>query len=277
MAKKDKGKAKKPKIMKQKVKKSLKKTFFEVSAPITSTKIHLYAPSPESLDGKSIKLDLTKSLRGKSLELKLKIKNKSDKLIAEPTSLNLAGSYIRRVMRKGVDYCEDSFFAETKDYNVLIKPFFISRKRVSRTVLRALRENSKKFLLSHLKTREANELISNIMTNKLQKSLSIKLKKVYPLALCEIRVFELIKPLDKKSKEETKKKDKEEKPTKEEVNEDNKDLASPQGVDEARGSLSTAASRRGTRKVEQKLTKIDSSSKDEGEKSPEKKDSNKEL
>ena len=50
MAKKDKGKAKKSKVMKQKLKKTAKKNFFEVEAPITSTKIHLYSDSLETLN-----------------------------------------------------------------------------------------------------------------------------------------------------------------------------------------------------------------------------------
>ena len=59
---------------KTKSKKVLKKSFFEVEAPVTGTKIHLYGTSVEALDGRVVKIDLTKSLRGKSLELKIKIK-----------------------------------------------------------------------------------------------------------------------------------------------------------------------------------------------------------
>ena len=36
-----------------------------------------------------------------------------------------------------------------------------------------------------------------------QKQLSVKLKKVYPLSLCEIRVLEVKNPLEKKEKVET--------------------------------------------------------------------------
>jgi len=207
MGKKNKGKAKKPKVMKHKAKtkKTAKKSFFEVSAPITSTKIHLYAGSPEDLDGKAITLDLTKNLRGKSLELKLKIKNKDGKLTAEPESLNLAVSYIRRVMRKGTDYCEDSFEAETKDHVTSVKPLLATRKRVSRAVLKALRTNAKKAIEAHFKTRETKELFSEIMTNKFQKTLSQKLKKIYPLAMCEIRIFKILKPLEKKKKGDSEK------------------------------------------------------------------------
>jgi ribosomal protein S3AE len=200
-----------PKLMKQKAKskKGVKKTFFEVSAPITSTKIQLYTTSAEDLDGKTIKLDLTKILRGKSLELKLRIKTSEGKIQADPESIELMNAYIRRVMRKGTDYCEDSFETECRDYIVRVKPLLIARKRVSRAILKALRDSAKKTLEAHIKTRSAKEIFQEITTNKLQKQLSLKLKKIYPLALCEIRMFKIIKPLEKK-KEDKKDSEKEE-------------------------------------------------------------------
>ncbi|MFH1425647.1 MAG: hypothetical protein ABIG28_02890 [archaeon] len=201
--KKDKGKAKKPKVMKHKAKtkKNIKKSFFEVSAPVTATKIHLYASSAEELENKTIKLDLTKNLRGKSLELKLKIKKTDGILSAEPESLELAISYLRRVMRKGTDYCEDSFETQTTDFTARVKPLLVTRKRVSRAVLKAIRENAKKHIEAYFKTRTALDLFQEIMTNKFQKQLSQKIKKIYPLALCEIRVFKLLKPIEKKAVE----------------------------------------------------------------------------
>lgn len=178
---------------KPKIKKGGKKGFYEVKAPLVSAKISLYGAGAESFDGKIVKLDLSRSLKGKSFEFKLKITAKGDNLTAEPVSLNLVNSYIRRVMRKGTDYVEDSFVGECKDTKVKIKPFLITRRRVSRAVRRALRETSRKHLEGYLKTRSSKEIFSEIMANKLQKQLFAKLKKVYPLSLCEIRRFEIMK------------------------------------------------------------------------------------
>ena len=175
-----------------KSKKIVKKTFFEVNAPVTSTKIHLFGGSKEELIGKVVKLDLTRNLRGKSLELKMRVKVQDDKLTSEPISLELAGSYIRRMMRKGADYVEDSFEAECKDGKVVIKPFMITRNKVSRAIRKSLRESARKNLTAHLTTRTFEEVFSEITANKIQRELSLKLKKIYPLALCEIRVFRLI-------------------------------------------------------------------------------------
>ena len=189
---------------KKKIKKNIKKSFYEISAPLTSTRIELYASSPEELDGKTIKIDLTKSLRGKSFELKLRIKNKDNSLVAEPESLILVMSYVRKIMRKGSDYVEDSFATSCRDASVQIKPLLVTRRRVSRAILKALRDSTRKQLESHLKTRSTKEIFSEIITNKLQKQLSLKLKKIYPLALCEIRSFEILnqKQIEQKPSEE---------------------------------------------------------------------------
>ncbi|MEK6893253.1 MAG: hypothetical protein AABX07_03550 [Nanoarchaeota archaeon] len=173
-------------------KKISKKTFFEVKAPITSTKISLYGASKQELEGKIISLDLTRSLRGKSIELKLKVKNENDELTTEPVSLELVGSYIRKMMRTGTDYVEDSFIAECKEGKAIVKTFMITRNKVSRAIRAELRDTARKSLEAHLRTRSLQEIFTEILTNKIQKELSLKLKKIYPLALCEIRVFKIL-------------------------------------------------------------------------------------
>ncbi|MBS3089712.1 hypothetical protein J4461_02405 [Candidatus Pacearchaeota archaeon] len=169
-----------------------KKSFFDVNAPITSSKISLYALSPSELNGRIVTLDMTRNLRGKNLEMKLRIQAEGDKLNAEPISIEIMGSYIRRMMRKGSDYVEDSFVTSCKDGQVVAKPFLITRNKVSRSVRNQLRVTAKEYLSGHFTTRTAKELFSEIISNKIQKELSLKLKKIYPLALCEIRIFSLI-------------------------------------------------------------------------------------
>jgi ribosomal protein S3AE len=188
---------------KTKAKKTVKKSFYEIRAPMTATKIELYAGSPEEIDGKIIKLDLTKNLRGKSLELKLRVKNEDGKLTGIPESAQLMTSYIRRVMRKSADYSEDSFEADCRDSVVRVKPLLVTRRRVSRAVLKALRDSAKEFLTKHLKTRTSEEIFSELMANKLQKQMALKLKKIYPLALCEIRMFHIVKGKKPKKAEES--------------------------------------------------------------------------
>jgi len=183
----------------KKAQKLEKRSFFEVRVPMTSAKIYLYSSSADNLVGKVVNLDLTRSLRGKSLELKAKIKKEGEELVGEPISVILAGSYVRRMMRKGTDYVEDSFNAECRDGVVVVKPFMITRNKVSRPIRNKLRMTAKDYVLAQFKSRTAREIITSIMTNKLQKEISQKLKKIYPLAVCEIRWLEVIKTFDEEN------------------------------------------------------------------------------
>ena len=189
----------------KKQKKGAKKKFFPVETQFTSAKVNLYAYAPEDLNGNVIRLDLTKALRGKSFELRLKVNEKNGSLTTSPLSLQLFQGYVKRAVRKGTDYVEDSFETQSKDNLLRIKPLLITRKRVSRNVLRALRELTQKTISAHCQIRDSKEIFDEIITNKLQKILSIKLKKIYPLALCEIRAIHILGDNQKKMPEVHKK------------------------------------------------------------------------
>ena len=172
--------------------------FFEVDMPIINKDTQLYGFDLESLKNKIISYDLTRLLRGKGALLKLKIKIESNNAIAEPIELLVLPYFIRRMMRKGTNYVEDSFSAECKNAQVKIKPFFITRKKVSRAVRKALREKARAELTSYIKNKDTETLFDEIIKSKIQKILSLQLKKIYPLSLCEIRIFKVEKAIEAK-------------------------------------------------------------------------------
>lgn len=170
-----------------------KKKFFEVEIPLTNSSVELLTYSIDSLNKRTIKLDLTRQLRGKSIEVIFQIKVENKKAIATPIKLTLLPFFIRRMLRKNISYVEDSFSAECKNASVIIKPFLVTRKRVSRAVRKALRDEAKNWLLDYTKNKSYEDIFSDIISNRLQKSLSSKLKKIYPLSLCEIRILKIEK------------------------------------------------------------------------------------
>ena len=101
------------------------------------------------------------------------------------------------MVRRGTDYIEDSFIAKCKDAEVRIKPFIISRRKIHKSIRKALREKAKEELTSYIKDKSSEEIFNEIIRNQLQKPLSLKLKKIYPLSACEIRIFEVVKFLKK--------------------------------------------------------------------------------
>ncbi len=181
-----------------------KKKFFEVDIPLVGKQTQLRSFEIESLNKRHITYDLTRVLRGKSVLLGLDVEIKEGKATTIPKQIKLMPYYLRRMVRKGTNYVEDSFSTECKDAQIRIKPFLVTRRKVSRAVRKALREKAKEELISYAKTKKSEELFEEILKNQIQKPLSLKLKKIYPLSLCEIRIFKVEKVLKEKVQEEIK-------------------------------------------------------------------------
>lgn len=179
-----------------------KKKFFDVDMPILKRQTQLQAFEIAELDGKFLKYDLTRILKGKSSILQLVVSVKDDKATSIPRELILMPTYLKRMTRKGTDYVEDSFDADCKNCKIKIKPLIVTRRRVSKAVKKGLREKAKEELQKYVKTKNDEQLFEDILKNKLQKELSLILKKIYPLSVCEIKS---IKVLEKIKDEKTKK------------------------------------------------------------------------
>tara|TARA_Y100000310_G_scaffold326369_1_gene391180 strand:+ start:864 stop:1484 length:621 start_codon:yes stop_codon:yes gene_type:complete len=163
-----------------------KKKFYQVQVPLLKKEVELYGRESQ-LKGRHVKLDLTNSLKGKGLEIKFIVEESEGQLVTRPKQAYLQGFYIRRMLRKGTDYVEDSFLTESKDHRIRVKPFMITRKRVSREVLNGLRIKAKEEITKYTKDKTFEEIVKDIMEGTLQKKILPPLKKIYPLGLCEIR------------------------------------------------------------------------------------------
>ena len=171
-----------------------KKRFFEVDMPIINKDTQLQAYELEDLEKRNIIYDLTRILKGKNLIMKLQVKVENGKAAAFPRKVQLLPCYIQRMMRKGTNYVEDSFITKCKDNQIRIKPFLITRRKVSRAIRRALRNKAKEEIIEYAKDKTTEEIFEDLMRNSFQRTLSLRLKKVYPLSLCEIRIFAIENP-----------------------------------------------------------------------------------
>jgi ribosomal protein S3AE len=190
-----------------------RKKFFDIEIPIIKKETQLYAYENKELEGRYITYDLTRILRGKNVLLVSKVKNKNGELISIPVEMKLLSYFLKKMIRKGTNYVEDSFSTTCKDAQIRIKPFLITRRKVSRAVRKALREKAKEELIEYAKDKTSETIFKDIIKNQLQKTLSLKLKKIYPLSLCEIRILKVEKEFEYK---EAKKEEKTEKVEKEE-------------------------------------------------------------
>ncbi|HLC77728.1 MAG TPA: hypothetical protein VJH92_01235 [Candidatus Nanoarchaeia archaeon] len=165
----------------------VKKRFFDVDIPILNKETQLFGYKAEELAGRYILYDLTRLLRGKNSLLKLKVELEEGKPVAKPVELTVLPYFIRKMMRKGTNYVEDSFSTDCNDAQVRLKPFLITRRKVSRAVRKALRDKTKEELILYLKDKSYDTMFQELLRGTMQKTLSLRLKKIYPLSLCEIR------------------------------------------------------------------------------------------
>lgn len=170
-----------------------KKRFYDIEMPIINKETQLLAYDISELENKSIKYDLTRILRGKSILLQLKVSVKDNQATALPRGVVLMPYFLRRMIRKGTDYVEDSFIAECKNAVIKVKPFLITRRKVSKRVRKALRDKAKEEIKKYVKDKLTEKIFEEILKNKMQKELSQILKKIYPLSLCEIKSLEIEK------------------------------------------------------------------------------------
>jgi ribosomal protein S3AE len=227
-----------------------KKRFYDVEMPIINRQTQVLAYDLSELEGKFIKYDLTRILRGKSILMQFKISVKDNKAVAVPRGVLLMSYFLRRMIRKGTDYVEDSFLADCKDGTLKIKPFLITRRKVSKRVRRGLREKTREEIKKYLKDKPSSRVFEEILKNKMQKELSLILKKIYPLSLCEIKSLEIEKDLE--VKEKAKKETSEEKPAKEPKEE--KEIEEIQEENEK-----TEKKERKPRKKEEKIEEVSAS------------------
>ncbi len=183
-----------------------KKKFFEIEIPFLKKEVEIYG-TDKNFNGKHIKLDLTNLLKGKALEMDFLIQQDNGKTSILPRKAYLHGFYIRRMLRSATNYVEDSFLTKCKDQQIRIKPFLITRKKVSRRVLKALREKAKEKITDYVKDKTFETNIMDIIDSKLQKEIMPALKKIYPLGLFEIRFIgiEDLKEHEKYEEEQEKK------------------------------------------------------------------------
>ncbi len=167
-----------------------RKKYIEVNIPLLDSSLKVLG-TPENLHDKTIKLDLTRKMRGKGLTITFRILKEGEKeLSTVPNKMDLSKTYIRRMIRKRTDYVEDSFEAKCADVMVTIKPFLITRKRVSRAVRRNLRNTCKEFLVEYIKDKYYLDICNELIDGILQKAMLPRLKKIYPLSFCDLRIFE---------------------------------------------------------------------------------------
>jgi ribosomal protein S3AE len=167
--------------------------FIKLAVPMINEEVFVIERPLEQFNNTTLKLDMTRKLRGKGCEIVFQLNTKEDKINIIPKRIHIFGFFIRRLIRAGTDYVEDSFDVKCKDATLKIKPFLITRKKVHNAVRTALRNEAKKEIIEAVKDKTYEEVFVELLQDNFQKVLSKKLKKIYPLSFCDIRDIFVVK------------------------------------------------------------------------------------
>ncbi|UCD21131.1 MAG: hypothetical protein JSW08_01130 [archaeon] len=169
----------------------VKKKFYDVELEIIGLKVPVIARDPETLIGQTVKYDITKILRGKNCESRFKIKKTNGKLKGEIYFFKIQPSFIRKMIGRNISIVEDSFVVKGPNVSIRIKPFLITRRQVHRTVRKALRDGAAAFIKKRLEDKTRDKVFQDVISASLQRNMSKFLKKIYPLAVSEIRMLKV--------------------------------------------------------------------------------------
>lgn len=167
---------------------------------------------PKSVIGRAISINLmslTRDIKKQNINIKFIITDlKGDKAITEFHGYYLNPSSVKRLVRRGKEKTELSITCKTSDNKkVRVKPLIVSYNKVKGSVAAAFRKNVTSYLISYAAKTTFENIIRDLMTNKIQKELKATLKKIYPVRILEISKLHIErekKPVEKKVKAEVK-------------------------------------------------------------------------
>lgn len=180
--------------------KQKKKIWYEILAPREFNNLVIgetMAFSSDSLIGRATNFNLanlTRDMKKQNMMVRFKIKEVKDgKALTESIGYNMVPAYVKRVVRTGRSKIDDSIEFVTKDkIKVRVKPLILTRTVVKKSVVKHLRKESRIFLKEFIEKQDYSGIFSSITSYNLQRKLKNHLKKVSPIAVCDIRVFEKI-------------------------------------------------------------------------------------
>jgi len=174
-----------------------KKIWVSILAPKQFNNIEIgetLCEEPKQLLGRNIDVNLmvlTNDPKKQNVKLKFKVKEvKGEKVEAEVIGYELNTSHVRRVVRRGSEKIDDSFLVETKDnIKYRIKPLLLTRYETKRSILSAIKVKMREIAVENFKKNDSVAMLNSIVSNSFQREAKDAIKKIYPIAICEVRML----------------------------------------------------------------------------------------
>ncbi len=145
--------------------------------------------------GKTLKINLmqiTGDMKNQNAEVKFEITQaKDNKLETKVIGYYFSSATIKRFMRRHTSRIDDSLILMTQDgIKIRIKPFALTKSKVTRSVEHTLRLILKEEIMNAVKKTPYEALFMAVLKYQLQKEVKEKLNKIYPVKNLEIRILE---------------------------------------------------------------------------------------
>lgn len=175
--------------VKQKSSKLRKKKWINVIAPKMFSEQPLgesYIFETESLVGRPVNVNLmtlTNDFKKQNIYIKFQIKSVKDNIAStEFIGYRLIPSAIKRMVRRDSNKLEENFIVETLDkVKVQIKSIMVTRMKVKSSVTKAIRAELKEAITRYVKKTNFERLVCEVISNRLQSTVNVRLSKIYPL------------------------------------------------------------------------------------------------
>lgn len=177
-----------------------KKSWYDIISPdYLGSQVIGVTPAYEDADlGKRVVKrmlnEITGNMKQQNVKVILGVSNvKGNKINTDVIGFEINPSYVKRAVRKEKSKGEFSQDFQTNDANVRIKGTFVTRNKTSK----AIRDSIVKTITNELQTKLSKmsyqDLVSELLSHRLQYQLKKKSDKIYPLSFCEIRYFRKVK------------------------------------------------------------------------------------
>ncbi len=170
--------------------------------------------------GKPVKANLANLIgdfKKQHINIKFVVDNvQENKAYTSVSGYEMIAASVKRLTRRRRDKIELSFLSKTADNkDIRIKVLIFTLSLTSGSVKRALNNQALTIMKKEISKLKFEDLISDIITNKFQKSLVMKLKKIYPIKILDVKNLDIVKKTrhseeDSQESKETAKKEQEE-------------------------------------------------------------------
>ena len=187
-------------IKKEKIKKKKKKWYTILASSEFNKQViaETISSDPKSLIGRTIKfslMNLTREIKHQNIKIIFSINSVNESnALTEVVGYELIPSFIKRITRTGREKIDNVNTYETKNnIKLVLKLLIMTKSKTKRSILSNLRHKSKEFLTAKIQKQDYSELITSLISYALQKELKSTLSKIYPVAVCDVRVLKKIK------------------------------------------------------------------------------------